>query len=357
MREIRSLCGRRASAVALTLLFAGSRAMAQGTVTAAPAPLELSWATDDPACDGDDVRDRALRLVSPDVVMRPLTASVVLQRQPDAWLVQIETRSADGEQTGRRSFRAESCENLEQAVALLLAMTLEARVNESLLPPPEPDPAPPPAPPPVPAAPLPPPPARPRDRPPAPQPTGSGTPLGWFLRLDGRAGVGLKPGLALGTGLAGGIRVGQLDLGVEGAYWPVTREPVPGAANAYALIQRASAGLRACWSFELGSGFVLAPCVIPEAVVFIVGSEGIDGSPDGPTPIPSVTGSLELRYALAGEHLSVLLGAAVSAEQRQPFQLTPENDNDTADGDPAVVPVYETDGIGPRLEIGLDARF
>lgn len=342
-------------AASLALLLAGTPAAAQPSAEPpAPSPLQVVWKTNDVSCAGGGVGERAAGLVTAGVVPRPLSAQVDVERQGDEWLVRIETRSADGEHAGRREFRAESCEHLEQAVALLLAMTLESRESEALLPAspaPSTEPAAPPAPPP-------PEPTEPeQDQPPAPEAADTDVDLGGFLRLDGRAGVGLKPGLALGTGLAGGLRLGAFDIGVTGAYWPVTREPVPGSPDAYVLIQRASAGLRACWNFTLGEDFRLAPCLIPEAVLFIVGSEGVVPN-DGPSdPIPSITGSLELRYALAGERLSLLLGAAVTAEQRQPFRLLPNNVDGTADAAAEPVPVYETKGVGPRLEIGLDARF
>jgi hypothetical protein len=362
MRENRSLRDRRMAAILLTVLLAGVPALAQ-PVAAAPAqsPLQVEWITNDPTCDGADVAERALQLVTSGVVPRPLTARVKVTRDQNEWLVRIETQIADRERAGQREFRAESCDHLEKAVSLLLAMTLESGDLDAPLPAPPPPPAEP-TPPPAPSEPAPPPAAAtgraPQDQPPSAEPTRSSMPIGWFLRLDGRAGVGLKPGVALGTGLAGGVRLGPLDLGIAGAYWPVTKEPVPGAEGAYTLIQRASAGIRACWNLNLGGSFALAPCVTPEAVVFITGTEGIAGPDDGPkAPIPSITGSLELRYALAGEHLSVLLGAAVSAEQRQPFQLNPENIDGTADTEAQPVTVYETKGVGPRLEIGLDARF
>lgn len=374
MREIRSLRDGRMAAAVLAVLLASSRAAAQpspsapppasepapqpSTAPAAQPPLQVEWNTNDPGCVGADVDQRALRLVASGVVPRPLIARVDVERHAEAWLVRIETRSVDGEHAGRRELRAESCEHLERAVVLLLAMTLESRDLDAALPPaPSPaEPAPEPAPPPLSA----PEPSQAPEPPgePTPPPSADGVPIGWFLRVDGRAGVGLKPGLAFGTGLAGGLRFGSLDLGVAGAYWPVTREPVPGSADANTLIQRASAGIRACWSFGLVRHFVLAPCIIPEAVVFITGAEGVNDPDDGPkTPILSLTGALELRYALAGDRLSILLGAAVTGEPRQPFRLRPQNIDDTADGGTQPVTVYETKGVGPRLELGLDARF
>src|SRR6188472_3506897 len=126
MRETWSLRDRRRTAAALTLLLAGSPAAAQPSAVApAEPPLRVEWNTNDPTCDGDDVDERALRLVASGVVPRPLTAKVGVERQGDEWRVRIETQSAGREQPGRREFRAESCEHLEQAVALLLAMTLE----------------------------------------------------------------------------------------------------------------------------------------------------------------------------------------------------------------------------------------
>jgi hypothetical protein len=333
-----------------SLLLGAPGALAQPSPAPEEPPLRVLWTSEDPECDGGDVAARALRLVTPGVVPRPLRADVEVRREGPLWVVRLETQS--GEQTGRRSLKADSCREIEDALALLLAMTMESGLDE---PPPPPPPAAKPAPPPPPAAiePVP---------PPAPTDEGPGLFRGIFLRVSGKAGWLQQPGLALGASAAAGVRLGDFEVGVGGTYWPSTAQPIDEFEGARVLIRRENLGLRGCWNAWRAGSLVIAPCLSPEITVFRFESEGLlRNRTNSVPPALSVSASAELRYELFGGALAVSLGAGVSVERPQPFTIEPIIDEDDAQDENAsrVEPleVYNTKAIAPRLEIGVDARF
>jgi hypothetical protein len=317
----------------------------------------MIWESDDPACSGDDVTARALRMVTPGVVPRPLRARVEVRREAAQWLVRLQTES--GEQSGRRILRADSCAELEQAIALLLAMTMESKGD--VLPPempaapvPSPEPA---LPPPL----VKPPSAAPKPEihdaePPDAAATGEsgGIDLGWFARLDGKAATGLQPGLGLGVGVSAGVRLGAVDLGVAGAFWPETRAQVLDRVGRVS-VTRQNVGLRACWNVWRGAGMVLAPCLAPELTFFrYVSQDVVDTRRGTAGPLPSLTAAADLRYELVDRRLSLLLSPGVTWEKPQPFRIRLA-DEPTSEGE--TTEIYKTKGLGARLEVGVDARF
>lgn len=335
-------------------------------VAAAEPPLRMTWESDDPACSGDDVSARALRMVSPGVAPRPLQARVEVRREGDQWLVRLQTES--GELSGRRILRAESCGELQQAIALLLAMAMESKGD--VLPPEgpapplaaEPNPPAPSAPPPVTAAPVTP--AAPGDvadqRPSEDAETGAGIGVGWFVRLDGKAAYGLKPGLGLGVGATAGIRLGDFDVGASAAHWPTSRARATDRRG-YMDLSRQDVGLRVCWNAWRAGALTLAPCAAPELTFFHYETKlvRVPGS-DTLRPQPNVTASVDVRYALLADRVSLLISPGVTVGRVQPFVFRLD------DGSPAGEPpasdaemeeFYRTMGFGPRLELGVDARF
>jgi hypothetical protein len=349
-------------ALGLPFAFLGESAWAQPRDVAPPEPaLRMTWESDDPSCDGDEVTTRALRLVTPGVVPRPLRAHVVVRREGEQWLVRLQTES--GELSGRRMLRADSCHEIQQAIALLLAMAMESKGD--VMPPeaaaPE-VPAAPPAIPPEPAVVPPRAPAAPdvADATPPAEPGGqTGVDIGWFARLDGKAALGLMPGLGLGAGVAAGVRIGAVDVGVSGAFWPETRAQVldrPGRLS----VARQSVGLRGCWNAWNESGWVIAPCLAPELTYLRYVTDQVAETQRGRDgPLLSITGAVDVRYELARGWLSLLLSPGLTWERQQPFEIR-LNDEPTTPGMPTAterVEVYKTTGIAPRLEVGVDARF
>lgn len=348
-----------------SLLLGSPRALAQPAPAPAEPPLRVLWTSEDPECDGGEVAGRALALVTPGVVPRPLRASVEVRREGPLWVVRLETQS--GEQTGRRILRAESCREIEDALALLLAMTLEARLDPGAS---EPAPAPAATPPaaaaqPTPASPAPaapePAPAEPETPEPDEDDAGPGLFRGVFVRAAGKVGWRQQPGLALGVSGAAGVLLGDFELGASATLWPSTAEPIEQFEDARIHVRRQSLGLRGCWNAWRAGGFAFAPCVTPELTLFHFEAEGLtlpyEGSPD---PLFSVGASAELRYELFGGVLALSLGAGVNLEPAQPFQIRDIVDaNDEAENAAPTEPlkVYTSKAIGPRLELGVDARF
>jgi hypothetical protein len=347
------------TALASGLLLGGPRALAQQTPARSEPPLRVLWTSEDPACDGDDVAERALGLVSPGIVPRPLRASVEVRREGPLWVVRLDTQS--GEQSGHRVLRADSCQEIEDALALLLAMTMESRLDAALPEPALPGPAaqvPAPAPTAVPEEPFP-------VLPPEPE-SGPGLLRGGFVRVAGKAGLEQQPGLALGVGAAAGVRLGDFEVGVSGTHWPATAEPIPDNDGARLLIRRENLGLRGCWNAWRAGDFVLAPCVMPELTWFFFESEGllVENLSGKASALWSVGASAEVRYELFDGALAVSLAVGANLEQSQPFtrELLPPEGADAADMDanaaaPPSSTIYTTEAIGPRLEIGVDARF
>ena len=373
MPKLRQLRAPLCRAVLGLSWWVAANALAQQGVTGAetePAPaaqpaLRMTWESDDPACSGDDVSVRALQMVTPGVTPRPLVATVQVRREGREWLVRLQTES--GDQSGHRVLRAESCKNIQNAIALLLAMAMESKGD--ILPPEPPAPAPAAAPPPVvvaPAEPVSPPPLAPPapdvrdDRPPTDD-GASTSALGWFLRVDGKAADGLKPGLGLGVGISAGARIGDFDVGVGAAHWPATRKR-DRDRDALIDIRRQSLGLNVCWNAWRAGGLVLAPCLAPEVVVFQFESRGLrsPSEDDDVPPRPSLTTRVDLRYELLGGGLSVLASPGLTWERPQPFEISLTDGVLPTDGPSDPLPteeIYRTRGLGLRLEIGVDARF
>jgi hypothetical protein len=279
-------------------------------------------------------------------------------------LVRLQTES--GELSGRRILRAESCGELQQAIALLLAMTMESKGDVL--------PAEPPAPP-VAAEPAPPPPlgvvipvpAQPApggdiggDRPAPERDTGGGLDVGWFLRVDAKAGYGVKPGLGLGVGVAGGIRLGDFDLGASAAHWPATSTRAS-SRQGYLELSRQDINLRGCWNAWHAGDLTLAPCLAPALTFFRYESKRVR-IPDTGTagPDPNVTASVDLRYALIARNLSILVSPGITVGRVLPFELTLDDGgsaDEPPDPDLPTEEVYRTGRFGGRLEVGVDARF
>src|SRR5262249_9008581 len=100
-----------------------------------PSPLGLTWVSSDPSCDGSAVAARALELVTRGGVPLAAEARAQVGREGERWVVDLQTRSES--HIGRRTLRGESCKEIQQAIALLLAMIMESEAkSEAAVPPP-----------------------------------------------------------------------------------------------------------------------------------------------------------------------------------------------------------------------------
>jgi hypothetical protein len=306
--------------------------------------LNLTWISPEPSCEGTPVANKALQMIRPGVTPRPVDARAELTRDGDSWEVQLETQSAS--HTGRRVLRGETCEEIQQAIALLLAMILESEGEPS---------APAPAAPTPPAAPYSA--ARPAQVEPPPvesEPPAEAVAPRWLVRAEGSGAQGLKPDLGLGFGGAAGIRFGALDLSFGFTHWPATSAEVPGAGSSVA-ITRQSVELGGCLAVWHTGPFGLATCLAPELTLFQKRAADfalVDES--RPPPLFSLSAALDFRYALVGENFFFTLSPGVTWEKRLPFRVTLRCEAPCETTRPIV---YTTQGLGPRLRAGLLARF
>jgi len=307
-------------------------------------PLELTWVGSDPSCDGTTVVARALELVTPGITPRPTQARAELSREGSGWTVDLQTRGES--HAGRRVLRGESCKEIEQAIALLLAMIMESEAKSAAsqaVPPPVP-----------PAA------AAPNtmlapnaiaaaiedEAPPPKPPPGPG--FGWLLRSDATAALGLKPGLGLSAGVGAALSLGAWELAGGVAYWPTSRTAIFNGAGALEVSRR-NLTLAGCYRFSIGTVLQIVPCVGPEFSWYSYLSEGIDETREGTKLLVSGTATAELRFQVVGPMFAALT-PGVTWGKTQGFEGKECRDCNPAD-------VFHTWGIGPRLGAGVGARF
>jgi hypothetical protein len=192
------------------------------------------------------------------------------------------------------------------------------------------------------------------ERPLSPAAERRGIDLGWFARLDGKAATGVQPGLGIGIGLVVGVRLGEVDLGASGAFWPETSAQVLDREGRIG-VTRQDVGVRMCWNVWRVGGLVLAPCLNPELTFFRYVSESVVETRQGTKrPLPSLSAAADVRYELIDRRLSLLISPGVTWQRPQPFQIR-LTDEPATEGDWREI--YKTMGFAPRLEIGVDARF
>jgi hypothetical protein len=307
-------------------------------------PLELSWLSADPNCEGTTVAARAIELVTPGITPRPTQARAELSRDGNSWVVDLQTRSES--HAGRRVLRGESCKEIQQAISLLLAMILESEAKSAasqassppatslpsaaapntMLVPVVQD-----------SAPVPPPQATP------------GPSVGWLLRSDATAAMGLKePGLNLGAGIGAALSIGAVELAAGVIYWPASRAEISDGSGTIE-VTRQNLTLAGCYRFSTGAVLQIVPCLGPELTWYRWHSEGIENT-DGNKLSASLTGSIEFRFTIAGPMFASLT-PGVTGQWIQPFRVKIDCT------DCIGTAVFHTWGIGPRLGAGVGARF
>lgn len=295
--------------------------------------LDLDWRSSEPGCEGTGVASEALRLLALPP-QRRVSATAQVWRDGEEWIVQLDTRSAV--HSGRRVLRSQSCQDLRQALALLLAMILETEADpEGLEPTAESVDTP--VVPPL-----------------APKPSG----VRFLMQAGGGAGHGLKPGLAWGFGGGAGLQWRRWEAWLRFTHWPVTRAPIADSAGDVE-IERENLALAVCRGVDLGVGLELVPCLSPELTLFGSRAVGItDAEEANVKPLVSLTGTVDLRYWLPGQWLFAAIGAGATLEMRQAFRIRyacePEEEPECPADPPAV---YTTGGLGPRFSFAVGARF
>jgi hypothetical protein len=297
------------------------------------------------------VAARALELVTPGITPRATQARAELSRDGSSWIVDLQTRSES--QAGRRVLRGESCKEIQQAIALLLAMILESEAksaaSQALAPPA--------------AAALPALAAAPNtmlapnaiqaavqdDEPPPRRTPAKGPALGWLVRSDATAALGLKPGVGLGGGVGAAVSLGAWELAASFIYWPTSRTTIFEGTGTLE-VSRQNVGIAACYRFSIGL-LQIVPCVGPGITWYNWLSHGIDEGSEGTTELlPNGTATIEFRFEIVGP-LFAALSPGVTWEKIQPFGVKKDCE------DCAPTDVFHTWGIGPRLGAGVGARF
>lgn len=306
------------------------------TATPALGPLSLTWVSADPSCAGNAVGPRALELVSRGITPRPTEARARVERDGVRWSVQLETRSQS--RMGQRTLRGESCKEIQQAIALLLAMIMEAEAKGESTPPtappevlsmlnPDEDPV-------VDVAPL-----------PVAVPRG----LELLVRTEGSAAVGLQPSLGLGVGGSVGAALSSFELRVNGAYWPRSRAAIFNRDGTIEMTRQA-AGAALCYRWLSSGRIELLSCLGPEWLWVQWRSSGLQQNREGRIRhLATLNGSLDLRLAAIGP-LFVSFSPGFTWEQRRPFRAQ-RCDNCTP------TDVFHTWDIGLRFGAGIGARF
>lgn len=352
------------------MLSSSGAALAQPPSTPPAPPLELRWTSTDPSCTGGDVVANTLQLVAPGVSPRPLWAAADVKRQGAAWVVELETRSAN--QSGRRVLRGGTCREIQQAIALLLAMVIEHEAAETPAPdtrdaPPQPPPAPTP---PTSSPPLPvtPPRSTPASGPPsttaepspvaAAAPQAARDPADLLLRLGGLGALGLQPGFALGVGGEVGVRWRSFEASFGATHSPATSEPIS-MGNGRLDVDRTSFLVSFCWVLLESAALGLAPCVAPELTLFRMRASGVlpPELPPRPPRLATLTLGVDGRLTPFGRTLFLFLTPQLVWEKPVPYTIgaSPPDGNSPPTSEQRTE--YQTPGLGFRLRAGFGARF
>jgi hypothetical protein len=343
-------------------LAAPARAEPTAAVESPPA-LSLSWRSDAEGCEGEEPVTREVeRLMRGRPVLVSVRAVAEVTRLEGRWHVQLQTTSSA--HSGQRSLTGDSCAEVRRAIALLLAMTLEAEsahLTESApagdASPPEPAPPEPPGP--GSSAPAP---ATVRGPEPASAPADAGArpavddepaAFGWQARAQGVAATGLVPGVGIGVGASVGAWVGPLDLTIEATHWlPRTTAILDGQGRLEVSAQTLE--LAACWALWSSGPLTVAPCLAPKLTWLHREATGLGAAPvETPGPLPGLGAEIEIRLSPGGSEWYVALRQGVSWDRAQPFHsCTPS----TADCEERLT-VYESQSLAPRLRAGVGTRF
>jgi hypothetical protein len=250
-----------------TLLALSGVALAQGSPPTRPA-LTLEWRATSCSSHAEVLDEIARILRGASGSQRQVVARVTVD-QVDRGAFRVALVTQGGGVSRQRSFEAESCAAAVEAVALILAITINPQVT---MPPGPDDTAPVPAPPTEPAAPA-----------PAPAPTPASTPAststpdsasigaanasprtrlsvhGLTLAAALATDTGSLPNATIGAELALGWRPGRLRFEIAGTYW-APETATEASSTAGARFQLLSAAARAAYAWPLGR-FAMGPLV------------------------------------------------------------------------------------------------
>jgi hypothetical protein len=307
----------------------------------------LSWQAPPDCPSPDTVRAEVARLLGGEIRLpagRDFRASALVAHE-QAWSVSIETELAG--RSGRRSIEAASCQDLADATALILALTIDpdvvatrpARPN-----PPAPTPPPPPPPPPPPRLPVPTAPV-PAAVQPAPQKQSSSN--NFLLGLQAQGSQGTLPSVDLGLGGSVGVVGRRYRVEIRGAYG-LRRDQIANAvtpAGAYGKFNFLAATLAGCFNLG-GQAVAFGPCA--DAEVGVVSAQGFGVSQSFSTSKPWLAiGAGGYAAISLGPRWSVPLHLDILAPLLRPefvFKNVPSR-------------VFQAPVVGVRVSAGIELRF
>lgn len=319
------------------------------------APLDLQWRSAEPTCQGGEPVERAVaRMLGarlPDGAMR---ARAEVREEGGRWQVRLETQTAS--HRGERKLEGRSCAEVRRAIALLLAMALEAEARE-VAETPEPAATPPgsvenldaPAATPVdpdaaaedPVAPPGPPAAR-RSR--------------WVVGAHLDVSTGLLPDPALGFGAALGASVEPLTILLGGTHWPEVSRAVPNSPATLRLTGW-TAELSVCWRLLAVGNFSLSPCLVPQWTWLTGRVTGIDDERSNGRSGYGARVEADVSFTPTGGGWYASLRAGISADQELPFHLNTPAGCSESDEQCSELTVHRSNALSARLRAGLGLRF
>ncbi len=315
-----------------------SSALLAATVTSTEPLLELEWQAP-PSCPD---RAWALARLASDARLtkleKPTRVRVQLRDAEDAFVADLST--AQGDQEGMRTLEAATCEELAEAVIVVLGMALVPRPDDA----PQQKTAPP-APPPKKEPPVV------ADEPRPPEPHASNSESLAFVRAGVGVDRGSLPSATFGVVLAGGIHFDVVSLELRGSYWlprAARAEDPQGVADGVDVggdFTRADALLVGCGEMPLVGIASVQGCL--GAGLGILAAEGY-GVPE---PVSEqrffgvVAGELGLPLRLS-RRVGVRLGvSAVVPTSRETYAIG------------GLGPVFTPAPVGFRAEIASEMRF
>jgi hypothetical protein len=309
----------------------------------------LSWQAPPDCPSPDAVRAEVARLLGGEIRLpagRDFRASALVAHE-QTWSVSIETELAG--RSGRRSIEAASCQDLADATALILALTIDpdvvaTRPARSNPPTPTP-PLPPPSPPPRLPVPPPPPPPFPAAVQPAPQKQPSSN--DFLLGLQAQGSQGTLPSVDIGLGGSVGVVGRRYRVELRGAYG-LRRDQIANAATlpgAYGKFNFLAATLAGCFNLG-GQAVAFGPCA--DAEVGVVSAQGFGVSQSFPTSKPWLAiGAGGYAAISLGPRWSFPLHLDILAPLLRPefvFKNVPDR-------------VFQAPVVGIRVSAGIELRF
>jgi hypothetical protein len=322
-----------AAALAVATLFAFGQGRAQA---GDPPRVDLTW-TADPSCPRGDAVVAEVERLARGAPPRELLVARAEVEHDVSWRVRLETRS--GGSVGKRQIEAESCAQLADATALILALMIDPAAGSDPRPPDSPQ-APPvfereKAAPPAPAfAPPAPSPSRPSPR----------SVLG-AVTVSALGDVGTLPGAAPGLGLSAGLLVSSYRVMGNLAYFPSQTASLAARPSAGGDFTLAGGALVACRTLLTLGPARGALCAGAELDALLAKGFGVRSPRDGSTRWGAF---------LFGALVDLDIASPVSAELRiggaVPFGRPPFSFDDLGT-------VYRPAAVALRLALGLSAHF